>query len=194
MSLILANCSSIGEVRQYKFDKTTTESYVSYEKYSYQQASLKFNEIRRNIFQKNICQCAWIKIDRKYIYTYSVGPIFLPIIPVFFLAEHEQPDPMKHLEISISAYSPEEFHESVIEIPELTIETPKGIFKPNAKNSHGDFQEKKFSYPVLISQTPWFVLQEAEIKLSSGKKLKIPKIKFEVQSETEVMWNLPIAP
>ena len=192
--IFLIGCSSIGNVRQYTFDKATVEKYVTYDKYSYKQATFKYKQIYRNIFQNDLCQCAWIEIDQKYIQTYFVGPIFLPVFPVFFLNGQPPVDPTQLLKIRLSAYSPDEFHDQVISIPNLTIETPKGIFTADIAKPPIEKNRKEFTFPILVSETPWLIVYESEIGLSSGKKLKIPKTKFEMKSDTEFFWNLPIAP
>jgi hypothetical protein len=78
-------------------------------------------------------------------------------------------------------------------LPDLEILDQNGrLLKPKViVNSP---ESKTFVFDTTIKNIPWFILKEAQIKLSNGKILTIPKTKFVLVDEFALNLMYSIAP
>ncbi|MBK9322707.1 MAG: hypothetical protein IPM97_07135 [Bdellovibrionaceae bacterium] len=194
---LFIGCSSSNRYEYYKsFPEENSAPKVTQEP---EHVALTYKMTRRSIFQNDFQQRVWIKISNFSRSLYTVGPVFLPIIPAVpasLWGDSPILDRSKKIEISLSAYSDPIFNEKIVELPDLIIETPDGrVLSAKAINDGGlGTNMKSFTYDTTVLNTPWFILRSAEIKLDNGKVIKIPRLKFVMTSEFLINWNEPIAP
>jgi len=187
-------CSTTNRYQYYKLVSKEEKNILPEVTQKPEKLYLIYNETPRSIFQYNYVRRVWIAIKNYSRKPYSFGPIFLPIVPYFVAGlplDHSQ-----NITIVLTAYLDPIYGERILSLPNLIIENSEGrILNPLSVNEDtSGFKFKSFTYDTTIDSSPWFILQEASIKLDNGKILKIPRMRFDFTNEFIINWNEPIAP
>ena len=198
LAIVMSACSTINRYNYYKADVVQLPSYPQISQSS-ARVTLVYKNDPRSIFQKSHQQLIAIGVSDYSRAVYTVGPIFVPIIPVFNLGGDPPLDLSNKIRIQIGFSSDKFYPETIKKWPELFIKTIDGrILKPEPVQKADLNQQIQtfaiYTYDAKMKDNPNFILQASEVPMSNGSVLKIPEMKFELTSELQVNWNEQVAP
>lgn len=127
---------------------------------------------------------------------YSVGPIFLPIIPVFYVSSWSTKlDNSKNLAIYYCAYSsPAEGSVKELPIPTISVAS-KARVKPISKS---DIEPgsgcQTFTFDYKLKDISQFEMSPTKVKLDNNKTIDVPGVKFVFTEKVSIDWAPPLAP
>lgn len=201
-SLLCAACSSIEKVTHYRVEQPKSGPGWTYRATTSRQvptsasgfpAKLIYRKKWR-LFQDSFYQYAEIEFASYGHQNITQGPLLLPLIPTFSLGGVERKiDLDTKLSFTLRFVSDQEIESVTARLPVLEIMTDRGQrLEPRVDVVSANVT--RFTYDVMIRDLPWFVVREAEIKLSSGRALTIPETKFKLGKSIALNLLIPISP
>lgn len=192
---LLASCSSVTKSQYYSFDPVSDLGALKvYKDENGRSTGFLYRQGKDSGDHESI----WIEVENTGETLYTFGPMFLPVIPVFFFPSSRRPiDSSKQIEIKFLAYSNADFGPSIKTLPELMVELPDGKKLKAIKTSPclGDKDRcVLFTYDAKVGQTREFYISETRTILSDGRELRTPRLRYNFNDRIHFHWFQSIAP
>jgi hypothetical protein len=189
-------CSSITKNQNYIFEPITKAEVVPQISHDKNGRPIGFNFQKSNAASDH--QSIWITIENNGLTTYTLGPILLPILPVYFIPSLSHPiDRSRPLIIKYFAYSAEIYGSQIKSLAVPKIEKADGRYLEPASSAPCPGETDRcrlYTYDLTVEQMPEFILASTETILTDGSVLRTPRLHFKLNEAVQINWSELIAP